>query len=168
MHGHEYLHFLELVWIQIKNNNLLGTSSLLFHEEIFKLPESDYHDLIQDSQWSGVTNNGSDSAFTATGDGPYILLKPLVHPLVLLASPVAVLNGRMNAQNPRMTHGLPPTWPNHKYFLPKAGKNECHVTDGKQYYCNEQVKKGLLVDTMTATPAHGTPAHGAHLAIQSN
>jgi hypothetical protein len=150
-----------------------GSTPDLSLEEIFKLAESDYRDMIQDSQWSGVTNKGSESAFTAADatTGATTPSDDSSSPRGLscfncggahrqsecskpkddakIAANLAKFRERRNART-----GGSSTWQRpHKYRLPEAGENERRMINGKQHQFNDQVKKWLVVGGPASTPS---------------
>jgi hypothetical protein len=151
-----------------------GSTPDLTLEGIFKLAESDYRDLCQDSLWSGATTTGGDSAFTAEGatapttptsgggglscfncGGPHRQTEcPNPKDEARIQANLAKFRAGRAARNGSKTGKA---WERpHKYRLPEAGENERRTIDGKLHQFNAQVKKWLIVSA--------TPAAGAHLA----
>jgi hypothetical protein len=152
-----------------------GSSPDLTLEGIFKLAESDYRDLCQDSLWSGATTTGGNSAFTAEGatggppttptsgggglacfncGGPHRQGDcPNPKDEARIQANLAKFRAGRAARNGKTGKA----WERpHKYRLPEAGENDRRVIDGKPHQFNAQVKKWLIVSAV--------PGPGANLA----
>jgi hypothetical protein len=144
-----------------------GSTPTLSLEEIFKLAESDYRDMVQDSQWSGVTSKGGDSAFPAV-DGP-----PSIPPV---RTGLACFNcggshrqadctkprddARIAAnltkfRASRAKPGSATKWERpHKYRLPEAAENSRRVINGKPHQFSDAAQKWVLVGPVSEAGAN--------------
>jgi ferredoxin-fold anticodon binding domain-containing protein len=84
-----------------------GSLPSLTTDKIFKLAESDYRDMLQDSLWTGVTTTTGASTFAA-GDGQPPLLVAVVVEVFLVLTAEALIVIR-SARNPKTPRALPIT-----------------------------------------------------------